>query len=120
MSKNAIALLDKVLCQVKNTITPDLRAEIEAEIEKSKSQTFKLDARLLELYKSPFRFDRFGYVWDGKGEMVADNHFKDDQTLRVRGWGRISYLPNAEEVQDLMGESIAEALTQLWSLNKPE
>ncbi|WP_240465437.1 hypothetical protein [Pseudomonas aeruginosa] len=44
--------------------------------------------------------------------MVADNHVDGDQVLRVRGWGRIVYMENPEELQDEFGAMLAEALTE--------
>jgi CHAD domain-containing protein len=53
--------------------------------------------------------------------MVADNHVEDaveetgvEAFLRVRGWGRISYLPEPEKLQDQVGEIIGQALTEFW------
>lgn len=66
----------------------------------------------LSLYRAPFRFHR-GYIWDANNEMVADN-FGQDFALRIRGWGRISYLPTPGALQDKVGELIAEALTEYW------
>lgn len=75
----------------------------------------QIDARLLELYQAPFRFDeRGGYIWDAQNNMVADNHVDGDQAIRVRGWGRLSYRKDGEEVQDLMGQAMADALTARW------
>lgn len=71
----------------------------------------------IALYKPPFKFD-CGYIWDAGGQMVADNNLdKDEQILRVRGWGRISYLENAEALQDEVGEVIAIALSDYWNRN---
>lgn len=66
----------------------------------------------LELYKPPFRFDR-GYIFDADSRMVYDNEGVDTMG-RVRGWGRIQYLPNPEALQDKVGEMIAEALNDFW------
>lgn len=91
--------------------------------------TNELRQRALRLYRRPFRFDG-GYVWDAAGEMVADDRVADSAELqipmsslalaRVRGWGRISYLPNAPELQDAVGELIALALTEYWERHKDE
>ena len=80
----------------------------------------ELQKRALSLYRGPFRYEA-GYIWDSKSEMVAD--MRDDNhnnvaALRVRGWGRISYLPEPEKLQDTIGESMAMALTEFWSKNK--
>lgn len=77
----------------------------------------ELRARAIALYKPPFKFDH-GYIWDADGRMVADNNLDEDgQILRVRGWGRISYLENAEALQDEVGEIIAIALSNYWSIH---
>lgn len=69
----------------------------------------------LALYKPPFRFE-YGYIFDSEGQMVADNHTEgEDATLRIRGWGRIQYKENPEELQDAVGAVIAEALTAYWN-----
>lgn len=68
-----------------------------------------------ELYTPPFRFE-YGYIFDANGSMVADNKTDgEDSALRVRGWGRIQYQENPEQLQDAVGELIAEALTEFWS-----
>jgi predicted transposase YbfD/YdcC len=77
--------------------------------------TSPLDPAALELYEAPFRFDR-GYIWDAKNNMVADDDAQD-VALRVRGWGHISYMKNAEALQDEIGKHIAAALTEHWKMN---
>ncbi|HCJ29158.1 MAG TPA: hypothetical protein DHV63_07680 [Pseudomonas sp.] len=77
----------------------------------------EITSRALALYKPPFRFDRYGYIWDAEDNMVADNHIEaeaDGAALRVRGWGRISYLKNPEQLQDEIGRIMAQALTEYW------
>lgn len=74
----------------------------------------ELTAKALALYKPPFKF-MYGYIHDADGRVVADNNVDaDNQVLRVRGWGRISYMENAEALQDEVGEVIAIALTEYW------
>ncbi|MCP2005281.1 UNVERIFIED_ORG: hypothetical protein J2Y78_003821 [Buttiauxella agrestis ATCC 33320] len=74
----------------------------------------ELTVKALALYKPPFKF-MYGYIHDGDGRVVADNNVgADNQVLRVRGWGRISYMENAEALQDEVGEVIAFALTEYW------
>jgi hypothetical protein len=75
-------------------------------------------AAALALYEPPFRFNS-GYVFDAKGRMVADQGgFKGSVEThviaRVRGWGRIGYLPDPEALQDEVGAVLAEALTAFW------
>ncbi len=78
-----------------------------------------LRERAFKLYRAPFRYE-MGYVWDARNEMVADDHVAGAAELeavppvRVRGWGRIGYLPGSESLQDMVGALIAEALTKLW------
>lgn len=70
------------------------------------------------LYTPPFRFEH-GYIWDAKGQMVADNHVDgEDAALRIRGWGRISYMENPEALQDEVGNVIALAMTEFWERRK--
>lgn len=66
----------------------------------------------IALYEAPFYFKR-GYIFDAKHRMVADDAGQD-AIARVRGWGRISYLPDAERLQDAVGALVAEALTAYW------
>lgn len=81
-----------------------------------------LTERARKLFRPPFRFE-CGYVWDAAGEMVADNREdKEDAealpALRVRGWGRIKYLPEPDKLHDETGRLIAEALTKGWPLTQ--
>jgi len=75
-----------------------------------------LTADALALYKPPFRF-AYGFIWDAENMMVAD-HEGQDVALRIRGWGRIGYKPNAEQLQDKVGELIAQAMTEFWEQRK--
>ena len=70
----------------------------------------ELRVKALRLYKPPFRCAR-GYIYDKENQMVAD---ESGHILRVRGWGRIGYMENPEQLQDAVGEIIAEALTDYW------
>lgn len=77
-------------------------------------------AQALSIYTPPFRYDEYGYIWDANNHMVADNHIEKDSdgaALRVRGWGRISYMKNPEAIQDALGELMAKALTEFWVRN---
>lgn len=69
----------------------------------------------MKIYRPPFKHYR-GYIHDAEGHMVSD----DDQVNRtvahrVRGWGRISYLPNAEAIQDEIGVLMADALNEYYA-----
>ena len=51
---------------------------------------------LWDIYTPPFKHcdSGCGYVFDSKDNMVADHLPVDGpRTLRVRGWGRMSYMP---------------------------
>lgn len=72
----------------------------------------ELRKRVLALYKPPFSY-HCGYIHDGEGNMVSDLPTGTIAT-RVRGWGRIGYMENPGELQDMVGEMIAEALNQYW------
>src|SRR3546814_6197318 len=73
----------------------------------------------LALYEPPFTFDH-GYIYDAKARMVMDAHRRTNEAghtsieMRVRGWGRIGYMPNGAALQDAVGVQIAEALTSHW------
>jgi len=79
--------------------------------------------RALRLYRPPFKYEG-GYIWDAKGEMVADGNAEgltladDPATVRVRGWGRIGYEKDSEALYDAVGEEIAAALTAHWQKRK--
>lgn len=78
--------------------------------------TAPLDTAALELYEAPFKYDGV-YIRDAKHHMVADDNGQDI-VLRIRGCGRIQYLPDAEALQDEIGHHIAAALTEYWMRNK--
>ena len=82
----------------------------------------RLRERALSLYEPPFRF-QYGFIFDKQGNMVADNSCGDDgevadadgnMLLRVRGWGRISYMEDPERLQDAVGELLVAALNEYW------
>ena len=61
--------------------------------------------------RPPFKHE-CGYIFDHDGNVAAD---ESGHVLRVRGWGRISQLSaQPQEMQDAVGELIAEALTKFW------
>lgn len=73
-----------------------------------------LRQRALDLYKPPFKF-KCGYIFDASGEMVADDDSVPEHVAaRIRGWGRIQYLPSPGDLQDEVGQMVAEALTAYW------
>lgn len=71
--------------------------------------------KAVSLYKPPFRFEH-GYILDAESRIVADNDVEDADgaALRVRGWGRIGHMENAEALQDEVGNVIALAMTEFW------
>lgn len=68
------------------------------------------------LYQPPFRYES-GWIWDANNQFVSDEggpcHY-DARMARIRGWGRIQYLPQPERLQDEIGQMVAEALTAFW------
>jgi hypothetical protein len=72
--------------------------------------------RVADLYALPFQFVH-GYIQDNDHRMVADQHDGPD-SLRVRGWGRISYMEDPENLQDAVGTEIAKAVTAHWEMLK--
>lgn len=67
----------------------------------------------LDYLKPPFEFNR-GYIFDAEGHMVADDGDWKNHVVRIRGWGAISYLESPEQLQDMIGTLVAEALTEFW------
>lgn len=78
--------------------------------------------KAIGLLKPPFKFDN-GYIFDGSKarNMVCDEGECELGTIaRLRGWGRLGNLPDGGEIQDAVGEVIAEALNQYFErLNQP-
>lgn len=75
-------------------------------------------AAALELYNGPFSYQS-GYIFDKASHMVADQGDAEKSVegavaVRIRGWGRISYMPYAAQLQDEAGQVVADALTQYW------
>lgn len=80
----------------------------------------------LELHSGPFRFDGI-YIRDGAGLIFADTP-GTPFTFRIRGWGRLGYLPAGAALQDELqqiaeecgaakattGEEAAYLLTEYW------
>ena len=80
-------------------------------------------AAAMAVYTPPFKY-KYGYIYDSQNLMVADNGGigKDEQGVegavaaRVRGWGRLGYLPNGAELQDEIGHMMADALNKLYEV----
>lgn len=75
----------------------------------------------MALYTPPFKH-LYGYIYDSKGLMVADSGDVEGPksveaavASRVRGWGRIGYMPDAKALQDEVGVMMAEALTLYYT-----
>ena len=69
----------------------------------------------MEIYTPPFRFHR-GYIFDAQNHMVSDDKGVVGAVVaRVRGWGRIGYRPNGAEIQDEIGQMIADALNAYYT-----
>ena len=64
------------------------------------------DTIIRDLIKAPVKFQH-GYINDSEGNMIT----------QIRGWGRLQYLPDAEQKQDDIGEFVAEAINE--KLNRP-
>jgi hypothetical protein len=72
--------------------------------------------KAIALLRPPFSF-YMGYIWDGCKDqnMVADEGGCEIGTIaRLRGWGRLGKLEDGAEIQDAIGEIIAEALNQYF------
>jgi len=78
-----------------------------------------LRSRAISLYVGPFNY-YCGYISDSKGEVFADLGSILEQEARIRGWGRIQKLEDAEALQDKVGELFAEALSQFWLAAKQD
>jgi len=75
----------------------------------------------MAVYTPPFKF-MYGYIYDSGNRMVADNgEINGEQSVegavaaRVRGWGRIGYMPNAKQLQDEIGQMMADALNAFYT-----
>lgn len=79
-------------------------------------------AAAMAIYTPPFKYQH-GYIFDSQSHMVADNgpicdgpSVEGAVASRVRGWGRIGYMPNAAELQDEVGQMMADALNALYQV----
>jgi hypothetical protein len=87
----------------------------QTEVEKQKAREQDLAERALALYSPPFRVVE-GAIYDSAGHKVADDR---EGVMRVRGWGRIAYMENADQLQDAVGQMLADALNDYWRANTP-
>lgn len=76
------------------------------------------------MYKPPFRYDEYGYIFDADGKMFADEGGANEMLARIRGWGRLQYVKDSgftpEQIQDECGRLFADALTEFWLSNTQE
>ena len=80
-----------------------------------------INEQALKLYTPPFKYQH-GYIFDSKHSMFSDQggsefNYAELIATRVRGWGRIQKLANSEDLQDAVGDHIANALTEYWQTN---
>src|SRR3546814_2601309 len=74
----------------------------------------------LALYEPPFTFDH-GYIYDAKDRMVMDAHRRTNEAghtsieMRVRGWGRIGYMPNGRSEERRVGKECVSTCRSRWS-----
>ena len=74
----------------------------------------------MALYVPPFKYDH-GYIFDSENHMVADDaDVKPHVVSRVRGWGRIGYMPNPAKLQDEVGHMMADALNAYYEAHKDD
>lgn len=78
----------------------------------------QIDIDALAIYKPPFKYQA-GYIFDADDNMVADD-CGENAAARIRGWGRIQYMNNPEQLQDTIGEHIAKAMTEYWEKHRQE
>lgn len=73
----------------------------------------------MAVYTPPFKY-LHGYIYDSQNLMVADDGdmkfgVEGAVASRVRGWGRFGYMPNGAELQDEIGQMMADALNALYA-----
>lgn len=69
----------------------------------------------MAVYTPPFKY-LHGYIYDSQALMVADNDGVEGAVAsRVRGWGHIGHFPNGAELQDEIGQMMADALNDLYA-----
>lgn len=77
----------------------------------------------MAVYTPPFKY-LHGYIYDSQNLMVADDGdmkfgVEGAVASRVRGWGRFGYMPNGAELQDEIGQMMADALNALYTAPHP-
>lgn len=82
----------------------------QSEIAKHEAQAQDLATRALALYTPPFKVVN-GAIFDSDAHKVADDR---EGVMRVRGWGRLSYMPDGALLQDAVGQALADALNNYW------
>lgn len=82
----------------------------ENEIAKQEAQAQDLSTRARALYTPPFKVIE-GAIFDSAGHKIADDR---EGVMRVRGWGRLSYLKDGAELQDAVAQTLADALNSHW------
>lgn len=76
----------------------------------------------MAVYTPPFKYVH-GFIYDADNHMVADDGCigSSEPTVekaiaaRIRGWGRIGYMPNAAELQDEVGAMVSDALNAYYA-----
>lgn len=103
-----------------------LIASLEAQTQEPQPPFGSIRKAAMAVYKPPFIY-QYGYIYDSQNLMVADNGglgkedpgVKGAVAARVRGWGRLGYLPNGAELQDEIGQMMADALNALYTQAQP-
>lgn len=73
----------------------------------------------MDYLKPPFNY-MYGYIFDSLHHKVADDMQPLNNVVQIRGWGAISYLECPEQLQDMIGHLVAEALTKFWNESTAE
>lgn len=81
--------------------------------------TTDIRQRALNLYKPPFRYEH-GFIFDSTNQVAADDPDERGAAGRVRGWGRIQKMPDAEKLQDEFGSVIVDALDMYYASKVPK
>lgn len=76
-----------------------------------------MDQKIFALYSAPFK-QTYGYIFDAKGEMVAWMWPRpwekgvEPSRFQARGWGRIKYLDDAENLFTLLEATLLDIVKQ--------